>query len=120
MPIHNFYFLISFLIIFAELASQFLPVFSVTVSNHNELVFDIDLVHVFKVGIGLDIGTTSVGWAVVEADTQNVIKKGSGCHKTASTFFLSCHFLLIQAASNFSIFQGEVRKSLDDDMVSFL
>jgi len=29
-----------------------------------------------KYNIGLDIGTTSVGWAVVEANTQKVIKKG--------------------------------------------
>lgn len=28
--------------------------------------------------IGLDIGTTSVGWAVVEADTQKIIRKGKG------------------------------------------
>ena len=29
-----------------------------------------------KYNIGLDIGTSSVGWAVVEADTQKIIKKG--------------------------------------------
>lgn len=29
-----------------------------------------------KYNIGLDIGTTSVGWAVVEADTQKIIRKG--------------------------------------------
>lgn len=26
--------------------------------------------------IGLDIGTNSVGWAIVEEDTQKIIKKG--------------------------------------------
>ena len=26
--------------------------------------------------IGLDIGTTSVGWAIVEKGTQNILKKG--------------------------------------------
>lgn len=31
-----------------------------------------------KYNIGLDIGTTSVGWAVVESDTQKIIKKGKG------------------------------------------
>lgn len=29
-----------------------------------------------KYNIGLDIGTSSVGWAVVEANTQKIIKKG--------------------------------------------
>lgn len=29
-----------------------------------------------KYNIGLDIGTTSVGWAVVESDTQKIIRKG--------------------------------------------
>lgn len=27
--------------------------------------------------IGLDIGTTSVGWAVVETDNQRVMRKGN-------------------------------------------
>lgn len=36
-----------------------------------------------KYNIGLDIGTTSVGWAVVEADTQKVIKKGKGKDRKA-------------------------------------
>lgn len=31
-----------------------------------------------KYNIGLDIGTNSVGWAVVEANTQKIIKKGRG------------------------------------------
>ena len=31
-----------------------------------------------KYNIGLDIGTNSVGWAVVEAGTQKIIKKGRG------------------------------------------
>lgn len=30
-----------------------------------------------KYNIGLDIGTNSVGWAVVEADTQKVMRKGN-------------------------------------------
>ena len=30
-----------------------------------------------KYNIGLDIGTTSVGWAVVEDGTQNIIRKGN-------------------------------------------
>ena len=30
-----------------------------------------------KYNIGLDIGTTSVGWAVVENDKQNIIRKGN-------------------------------------------
>ena len=30
-----------------------------------------------KYNIGLDIGTESVGWAVVEADTQKLMKKGN-------------------------------------------
>lgn len=34
-----------------------------------------------KYNIGLDIGTTSVGWAVVEADTQKIIRKGRGKNK---------------------------------------
>ena len=29
-----------------------------------------------KYNIGLDIGTSSVGWAVVEVDTQKILKKG--------------------------------------------
>lgn len=33
--------------------------------------------------IGLDIGTSSVGWAVVEADTQKIIKKGQGKNRKA-------------------------------------
>lgn len=36
-----------------------------------------------KYNIGLDIGTTSVGWAVVEADTQKVIRKGKGKDRKA-------------------------------------
>ena len=31
-----------------------------------------------KYNIGLDIGTNSVGWAVVEAGTQKIIRKGRG------------------------------------------
>ena len=31
-----------------------------------------------KYNIGLDIGTNSVGWAVVEKDTQKIIRKGKG------------------------------------------
>lgn len=31
-----------------------------------------------KYNIGLDIGTTSVGWAVVESGTQRIIRKGKG------------------------------------------
>lgn len=31
-----------------------------------------------KYNIGLDIGTTSIGWAVVEEDTQKIIRKGKG------------------------------------------
>ncbi len=31
-----------------------------------------------KYNIGLDIGTTSVGWAVVESNTQKIIRKGKG------------------------------------------
>lgn len=30
-----------------------------------------------KYNIGVDIGTTSVGWAVVEAGTQKIIRKGN-------------------------------------------
>lgn len=36
-----------------------------------------------KYNIGLDIGTTSVGWAVVETDTQKVIRKGKGKDRKA-------------------------------------
>lgn len=36
-----------------------------------------------KYNIGLDIGTTSVGWAVVEADTQKIIRKGKGKDRKA-------------------------------------
>ena len=36
-----------------------------------------------KYNIGLDIGTTSVGWAVVEDSTQKVIKKGKGKNRKA-------------------------------------
>ncbi|MGN1337829.1 MAG: type II CRISPR RNA-guided endonuclease Cas9 [Candidatus Coprovivens sp.] len=36
-----------------------------------------------KYNIGLDIGTTSVGWAVVEADTQKIIRKGKGKNRKA-------------------------------------
>lgn len=36
-----------------------------------------------KYNIGLDIGTTSVGWAVVEADTQKIIRKGKGKKRKA-------------------------------------
>lgn len=36
-----------------------------------------------KYNIGLDIGTSSVGWAVVEVDTQKVIKKGKGNDRKA-------------------------------------
>ena len=30
-----------------------------------------------KYNIGLDIGTTSVGWAVVESDNQKIMRKGN-------------------------------------------
>ena len=30
-----------------------------------------------KYNIGLDIGTTSVGWSVVETDNQKVMRKGN-------------------------------------------
>jgi len=33
--------------------------------------------------IGLDIGTTSVGWAVVETNTQKIIRKGKSNHRKA-------------------------------------
>lgn len=33
--------------------------------------------------IGLDIGTTSVGWAVVETNTQKIIRKGKGSNRKA-------------------------------------
>lgn len=36
-----------------------------------------------KYNIGLDIGTTSVGWAVVESNTQKIIKKGKGKKRKA-------------------------------------
>ncbi len=36
-----------------------------------------------KYNIGLDIGTTSVGWAVVESDTQKIIRKGKGKDRKA-------------------------------------
>ena len=36
-----------------------------------------------KYNIGLDIGTTSVGWAVVETDTQKIIRKGKGKNRKA-------------------------------------
>lgn len=36
-----------------------------------------------KYNIGLDIGTTSVGWAIVEADTQKIIRKGKGKDRKA-------------------------------------
>lgn len=36
-----------------------------------------------KYNIGLDIGTTSVGWAVVEEDTQKIIRKGKGNERKA-------------------------------------
>ena len=36
-----------------------------------------------KYNIGLDIGTSSVGWAVVEADTQKIIRKGKGKNRKA-------------------------------------
>lgn len=36
-----------------------------------------------KYNIGLDIGTNSVGWAVVEADTQKIIKKGTKSKRKA-------------------------------------
>ncbi|MGN1371743.1 MAG: type II CRISPR RNA-guided endonuclease Cas9 [Candidatus Coprovivens sp.] len=36
-----------------------------------------------KYNIGLDIGTTSVGWAVVESDTQKIIRKGKGKNRKA-------------------------------------
>ena len=36
-----------------------------------------------KYNIGLDIGTTSVGWAVVEENTQKIMKKGTGNKKCA-------------------------------------
>jgi len=36
-----------------------------------------------KYNIGLDIGTTSVGWAVVEENTQKIIRKGKGNNRKA-------------------------------------
>ena len=30
-----------------------------------------------KYNIGLDIGTTSVGWAVVETENQKILRKGN-------------------------------------------
>ncbi len=33
--------------------------------------------------IGLDIGTTSVGWAVVEDGTQKILRKGTGKNRKA-------------------------------------
>lgn len=30
-----------------------------------------------KYNIGLDIGTNSVGWAIVEPETQKIIRKGN-------------------------------------------
>lgn len=36
-----------------------------------------------KYNIGLDIGTTSIGWAVVEAETQKIIRKGKGNKRKA-------------------------------------
>ena len=36
-----------------------------------------------KYNIGLDIGTTSVGWAVVESDTQKIIRKGKKKNRKA-------------------------------------
>lgn len=36
-----------------------------------------------KYNIGLDIGTTSVGWAVVENNTQKIIRKGKGKDRKA-------------------------------------
>lgn len=36
-----------------------------------------------KYNIGLDIGTSSVGWAVVESDTQKIIRKGKGDNRKA-------------------------------------
>ena len=54
-PVHVL--LISAGIITAELSFQFFSVFPVTVPDHEEIVLDIDLVHIFQIGIGLDIGT---------------------------------------------------------------
>ena len=36
-----------------------------------------------KYNIGIDIGTNSVGWAVVETDTHKIIKKGKGSNRKA-------------------------------------
>lgn len=36
-----------------------------------------------RYNIGLDIGTTSVGWAVVESETQKIIRKGKGKSRKA-------------------------------------
>lgn len=36
-----------------------------------------------RYNIGLDIGTTSVGWAVVESETQKIIRKGKGKRRKA-------------------------------------
>ena len=36
-----------------------------------------------KYNIGLDIGTTSVGWAVVESETQKILRKGKGNNRKA-------------------------------------
>ena len=39
------------LIVAAELCSQLCPVFAVSVADHEELVTEIDLVHIFQVGL---------------------------------------------------------------------
>ncbi len=49
------------LIVAAELCSQLCPVFAVSVAYHEELVTEIDLVHIFQVGICLDVGAAIGG-----------------------------------------------------------
>ena len=52
---------IPFIIIAAELTLQHIRVFAVTITNHQEAVFQINLVDVFQIGIGLDIGAAVGG-----------------------------------------------------------
>ena len=52
---------IPFIIIAAELMLQHIRVFAVTITDHQEAVFQINLVDVFQIGIGLDIGAAVGG-----------------------------------------------------------
>lgn len=56
--------------------------------------------------IGLDIGTTSVGWAVVETDNQKVMRKGN-----KALWELDC--LKMQKRQN----QEECKEVLEEDMI---